>query len=140
MRIKKSAACIVIALVCLIAASVIPVSRAAVFHESAGVFPSPGRQNQSTNYDIGGGISLDRYACAEETDEALWVSLVNPSDVDRRMHKEAAVARRLEQRSILKAYAAEHRRSVTEGGKNSIISSADLFKTWRDALRPLCFA
>jgi hypothetical protein len=78
--------------------------------------------------------------CVRNTnaDDILEI-LANSYYANHKLYKEAKTALRSEQRAAWRTYVTEHRRSMTEGGKNAIKSSPNIFRDWRDALRPVYF-
>jgi hypothetical protein len=79
-------------------------------------------------------------AWSGDSEDELKSQGENTSDLDRVMNKDASTAQRSELLASWKTYVNEYCRSITEGGKNSTLSSANLFKNWRDALRPPIYA
>ena len=108
--------------------------------EVAGTSYPENRRVRSTFYESNGIIVLDRVAKVANTGEEIPAFRENPSVVNNRLHKEAEKAMRSEQRATWRRYVTEHRRSMADGGKNSRISSPNLLKDWRDAMRPVYFA
>ncbi|MDR1471309.1 MAG: hypothetical protein LBS75_02190 [Synergistaceae bacterium] len=98
------------------------------------------QEGQNKFYDAAAGYAIARHPRIEEIHEVMKSPRGLLSRIERRMDREAAVTPRSARRNALRAYLAEHDRSITAGGKNSIISSANILKSWRDALRPLYHA
>ena len=138
-RLKRTCfmAALVIFLSALLASA--ETSSASFIEVSGAASPENGRARDAF-YESGGIIALDRAAKVTDAGEIIRAFRENPSVVDSRLRKEAEKALRLEQRATWRTYVAEHRRSMTDGGKNSQISSLYLLKDWRDALRPAYFA
>jgi hypothetical protein len=59
----------------------------------------------------------------------------NASNVARRMNKDARIALSLGTLNAWKTYMAEYSASISAGGKNSIIASANILKEWSAAIR-----
>ncbi|MDR0652663.1 MAG: hypothetical protein LBG12_05080 [Synergistaceae bacterium] len=57
------------------------------------------------------------------------------SNVARRMNKDARSVLNLGAWNAWKTYMAEYSASISAGGKNAIIASADILKEWRAAIR-----
>ena len=139
-RLKKQT-CLAALLVVFLAASFASTQTSSIsyveFSDTAG---SENSRAQGASYESGGIIILDRVAKITDADGQIRVFRENPSVVIHRLHKEAEKALRSEQRATWRVYVTEHRRSMTDGGKNSKISSPNLLRDRRDALRPVYFA
>ena len=105
-----------------------------------GVSGTTGPENCGVFYESGGIVALGCVAWTTNSDGLIRVFRESPSIVGNRLNKEAEKTLRSEQRSTWRAYVAEHRRSMTDGGKSSKISSPYLLKDWCDALSPVYFS
>ena len=95
---------------------------------------------RDASYESGGFIALGRTATLSDTYESLRALRESSSFFNHRFHKEAEKTLLSEQQEAWRAYVAEYRRSTTDGGKNSKITSPNHLKDWRDALRPAYFS
>ena len=139
-KLRKRAFCLALALVIFLSASF-----ASVQTSSAGNFGASGTTNSDGRtrgafYESGKAPALDRAANVTSSNGPIRAFRESTSIVDNRLHKEADRVLQSEQHTTWRAYVKEHLRSISGGGKNSKISSPNLLKDWRDALRPVYFA
>ena len=133
--------CFTVALVIFLSASFASAQTFSTsFFEVSGTVDHENYDARGTLYESGGIIVLDRTAKVTNAIDEIRAFRENPSVFNNRLHKEAEKALRSKQRATWSMYVTEHSRSMTDGGKNSKISSPNFLKDWRDALRPVYFA
>ena len=139
-KFKKRTLCLVLSLVIFLSSSFASVQTFPASNlEPSGTADTDG-WTRGAFYESGKAVALDRAASVTKTNEPIQAFRENTSVVNNRLHKEAGRALQSEQQAAWRAYVTEHLRSMTDGGKNSKISSLNLLKDWRDALRPVYFA
>ena len=139
-KLKKQTLCVTLALVIFLSASFASVQTSPVSNLEISGAVDPDGWTRGAFYESGKAVALDRVANATNANEPIQAFRESTSIVNNRLHKEAERMLQSEQQATWRAYVTEHLRSMTDGGKNSKISSPNLLKDWRDALRPVYFA
>jgi hypothetical protein len=97
-------------------------------------------QSAEKYFDIFSGPFLEIQAEARGNRASLYELSGSASGVERRMNKDARNTMGSIQRNTWKTYMAQYSASISAGGKNSIISSADILEEWRAAIRSVCYS